>query len=302
MAQRSQSDHWIKCVSRGGGIRAVAIQAKNLVQKNIRNHKLGDAAARALGEVMIGGLFFASNSKGKDRINIKVSGSKAFTYAFVDSYPDGTVRGYLVERPQAAGGAISMPTPQGPWGEGLLSVLWTKSQMEKDSGTPFVGTVPLLTGHFAKDLTFYWVQSEQIPTAIGIGVKVKKGKITAAGGFMIQALGGASEEEISRLEAALTLMPDMQKQFEDQPDPMKNLEFLFGPKAFKIVEKSKIKFKCQCSRGRVIRALKLLGTKELAEIQKKEKFAKVRCDFCAKNYKITGTEIKKLINAGKLQK
>lgn len=300
MRMSAAKDHWIKCVSKEGGIRAVAIHAKGLVGEAVRRHKLTDAGIRALGEALIGGLFFASYSKGKDRINLKVNGSKSLAYAFVDSYPDGTVRGYVVEKPVPAG-AVTVPSGvsshHGPWGEGLISILWTKALSEREKGTPFVGSVPLVTGHFAKDLTYYWVQSEQVPTAIGIDVKVKRGKVLSATGFMIQTLGGASDEEISRMEFALSRLKEFQTEFESDPDPMRILELLFGPKAFKVAQRKPVRFKCQCSKARVTRALHLLPAEDLTDMIQREKKAVVNCDFCGEVYKLSRPELVKILKA-----
>ncbi|MBI2711590.1 MAG: Hsp33 family molecular chaperone HslO [Bdellovibrio sp.] len=287
----SNSDRWVKCISTQGNIRGVALFAKNLVQLQADQHKLrGDSISR-LGEALMGGLFLASYCKKGERINLNIQSTGRYKQALVDAYPDGSVRGFLVERESPED---LTQDDQGPWGSGTLSALKTK---DLDREKPYIGTVPILTGHLAKDLSFYWVQSEQIPTAVGLAVQVKNKQVVAAGGFLIQALPGASTDEIRGIEEHIRELDSFTKQISQIENPTQLLSHLFQNTAFMVVEEKPITFKCSCSWEKVRRALGLVGAEELASMLADPKISVVRCDFCAHEYEIDRETIRELLEA-----
>ncbi|MGE0614991.1 MAG: Hsp33 family molecular chaperone HslO, partial [Bacteriovoracia bacterium] len=212
-AAKSREAHWVKCISTEGNFRGVAIHAKDLVQEIVDMHGLEGIAAKGLGEAVLGALFIASNCKEGEKINLNIQGSGHYRQVLVDAYPEGIVRGYVIERedPESTAGPS-----RGPWGEGSLSVLRTKS-LEREQ--PYIGTVPLVTGHLAKDLTYYWLQSEQIPSAVGIVVDVEKKKVKTAAGFIVQVLPNASPQEVSALQSKMEHFPSLAKELGKNSDP-----------------------------------------------------------------------------------
>jgi molecular chaperone Hsp33 len=283
-------NRWVKCLSTQGNIRGVAIQATDLVQSMVDRHQLRDDAARGLGEAVMGALLIASYCRQDQRINLNIQGSKQFKQALVDAYPDGRVRGYIIERGEAP--PLVIQDKVGPWGQGLLSVLRTKvNEGEK----PYIGTVPLLTGHLAKDLSFYWVQSEQIPSAVGLAVNIEGGRISSAGGFLVQALPGASAAEVNAIEYHIHEMQSLAESIARDATPIQILSQIFQSTAFMVVEEKSLQFKCECSAERVERALTLVGVAELQSMLAEDQSAIVRCDFCAKEYHIDGSMLEKLI-------
>ncbi len=291
---------WIKCITTQGNVRGVAIEAKDLVQAAADQHKLGEASARALGEALMGTLLIASYCKDHERVNLNIRGSGNIFQALVDAHPDGTARGYVTERqlpepePESAEGSLpddgivfeTATVKPGPWGEGLLSILRTKVE-EKEK--PYIGTVPLLTGHLAKDLTFYWLQSEQIPSAVGLAVEMKDGKVVSAGGFLVQALPGATPAEVQMIEEHI---PGLDL---SDPNPLKILSQIFQSTAFVVLEEKPLSLHCNCSWERVKRALTLVGVAELKSMLAEDGEASVLCDFCAKEYRLNGEAIEALI-------
>jgi molecular chaperone Hsp33 len=286
----ANSSKWIKCISAQGNIRGVAIQATELVDQLARLHAVQSEGARALAEATMGALLIASYCKGSERINLNIQGSGRVKQALVDAHPDGSVRGYVIERD---GELVGYPDA-GPWGEGMLSVLRTKD----DRREPYIGTVPLLTGHLAKDLTFYWVQSEQIPSAVGLAVKMdERGKITAAGGFLVQILPGAAPEEVKAIERHIGEIESLAESVAGHEDPTYLLSQIFQSTAFILVEEKPLEFRCNCSWERVNRALALVGAAELNAMLTEDKAAEVRCDFCTKEYRIDANGLRELITA-----
>lgn len=298
MSTSPASSRWLKCISTEGNIRGVAIQATDLVRSMVKMHGLHGIGAQALGEAVIGAILIASYCKDKERINLNIRGSKEIFQALVDAHPDGTVRGYVVQKQVELpdDGIVFEDPRQGPWGEGVLSVLRTKNQEREQ---PYIGTVPLVTGHLAKDLTFYWMQSEQVPSAVGIAVKMEGDQVIAAGGFLVQALPGASDKEVKLIDDHIQEMQSLAQQIAVNSDPLAILSTIFQDTAFVILEEKPLEFKCTCSWERVRKALTLVGTAELSAMLKEDKAASVRCDFCAKEYRADAAELQKLIEAAR---
>jgi molecular chaperone Hsp33 len=288
MTQTSPSSRWIKCISTHGNIRGVAIEATELVQSLADLHNLKGHAARGLGEAIMGALLISSYCKQGQRINLNIQGTGYFQQALVDAFPDGTVRGYIIERD-----VIGNLDPEiGPWGTGLLSVLRTKDEA---GGKPYIGTVPLLTGHLAKDLSFYWVQSEQIPSAVGLAVNLEGDRVTSAGAFLVQALPGASPAEVKMVEQHIQEIHSLAERMAEDSRPLQLLSQIFQSTAFMVVEERELHFKCNCSWDRVQRALALIGVEELNSMLLEDQLAVVRCDFCEKEYRVDESMLKQLI-------
>lgn len=317
-------DRWIKCISKSGTLRGVAIRATDLARDLATRQKLQADGSQALGEALLGGLLIASFCKPGEHINLNVRGDGFCKQALVDAHPDGTVRGYVIERhvgtetpgpklendpPAEPLSAQTFSTPAGefvidfsmdsieseigPWGTGLLSVLRTKGTEKK---LPYIGTVPMITGHLAKDLTFYWLQSEQIPSAVGIVVNQdEQGKILSAGGFMLQAMPGAAPEEIKEIESQVKTLKDLANEVALDRDPIHLISQFFQNMPFLILEEKDLEWKCQCSMEKVEKALALIGASELKDMLAKDGEAAVQCDFCATEYKADRSKLNDLI-------
>jgi molecular chaperone Hsp33 len=286
----STSDRWVKCISTQGNIRGVAIQATELVQLMAERHQLKGEGARGLGEAVIGALLIASYCRPGQRVNLNIQGSGHFKQALVDAYPEGRVRGYIVEHEER----IVIDEELGPWGAGFLSVLRTR---DEEGEKPYIGTVPLLTGHLAKDLSFYWVQSEQIPSAVGLAINLKGNKVVSAGGFLVQALPGAQPSEVKMIEQHIQEIHSLALSIENDATPLHLLSQIFQSTAFMVVEEKPLEFKCNCSWERVHRALTLIGASELESMLLEDRSAIVRCDFCTQEYRLEGSELEQLIQA-----
>lgn len=293
---RSPQNRWVKCMSSQGSIRGVAIQATDLVRDLATLHGKTGRSAQALGEAVMGALLLASTAKGNERLNLNIQGSGLIRQALVDAYPDGKVRGYALERTSFnpdLGEALVDGQVMGPWGMGLLSVLRTKiGELEK----PYIGTVPLVTGHLAKDLTFYWLQSEQIPSAVGLAVTLENGIVKSAGGFLVQALTGASAEEIQAVEDNIQHLESLASQLSAEADPVALLSRIFDNAAFTLLEERVLEFSCSCSWERVNRALSLIGAVELQSMLDREGFASIQCDFCTSDYRLERQKLQELLD------
>lgn len=279
-------DQWVKCLVTGSPIRAVGVQATGLVQEINRRHRYEGEEGKLIGEAVLGALLIASYGKQEEHVNLAVRGSGLFRQVFVDASSDGFVRGYGSRREAPE---KSDPT-RGPWGDGLLSVLRAKPIPERQ---PYTGSVPLVTGHLAKDLTFYWMQSEQIPSAVGITVRMKGKEVDLAYGFLVQALSGSTDADISMVEKSLVELPRFMENLAADSGAIQVLSRIFSETPFSVLEEAPLAHRCSCSMDRVHGALGLLGRQELETMVSEGQPAIVRCDFCGNEYAVTSEEIRK---------
>lgn len=284
---------WLKCISSDGTVRGMAIQATDLLKGMAARHQLHGRGAKGLGEAVMSALLIAGYCKEGERINLNIQAKGVLSQAVIDAYPRGAVRGYLTER--TAPLPDLDPAVTGPWGSGLLSVLRTR---DKVGESPFIGTVPLITGHLAKDLAFYWHQSEQVPSAVGLAVNLKDHEIGSAGAFLIQAMPGATDAMLKKITSQIVSSGDFAAEIADHTEPVSVLSRIFQDVGFSKLEEKALEFRCNCSRERVTRALALLGKEELSEMAGEGKHAEVKCDFCNTEYQLSPGELEKLIASG----
>jgi molecular chaperone Hsp33 len=287
-------DIWQKCISSSGTVRGIAIQCTEIAQTLSKTHGLTGEYSRAFGETLVAGFILASYCKIGERTNLNIQGDGWAKQALVDAYPNGTIRGYLVPNESAVIPTIDY-TGEGPWGRGVLSVLRKK---DSEGTEPYIGTVPLVTGHLAKDLTFYWLQSEQVHSAVGIAVNLdEKGIITTAGGFMIQALPGATDAELREIEAQVHTLGNLAQEIAADRDPVYLLSQIFQNTAFMLLEKKELAATCSCSWERVKRALTLVGTAELRAMIEETGEAVVRCEFCETEYRADRETLQAMVDS-----
>ena len=293
MANSKEPSRWLKCIATNGTIRGVAIEATDLVRSMAEQHRLNGMQAQGLGEAVMAGLLVASYCKPGEGVNLNIRGSGQFTQGLVDANPDGTVRGYVIPR-EPKDAFFGDRNEFGPWGTGSLSILRKKGE---PGAQPYIGTVPLITGHLAKDLTFYWYQSEQIPSAVGLAVTVDGDTVTTAGGFLVQVMPQASAEEIKLVERHIQEIDSLTAELSKESDPLKLLARIFQSTAFVLLEDRQLKSYCTCSRERAVRALRLSGVEEMNHLLKTAGKATLNCEFCTKEYLVEADELKELIQS-----
>jgi len=206
---------------------------------------------------------------------------------------EGNVRGYvgdpLVDIPLRPDGKLDVGGAVGS--AGTLTVI-------KDLGLkePYVGTVDLLGGEIAEDLAAYFVESEQIPSACGLGVLVDRDRsVLAAGGYLIQLLPGAQEDTIAKVEGGIYAAPSVTNILRDDPDPANLLRTVLSDFELEILETSPIEYRCYCTRERTERALLSLGSAELEDMLREQGGAELTCQFCDKVHAFTGDELRAMI-------
>lgn len=287
------SDYIIRATVAEGQIRAFAATTKELVEFARSAHNTSPVATAALGRLLTGGAMMGVMMKGdKDLLTIKINGDGPIEGLTVTADSKGGVKGYVYNP-----GVMLPPNKQGKLdvggalGVGVLSVI-------KDIGLkePYEGQTILVTGEIAEDLTYYFATSEQTPSSVALGVLMNRDNtVRQAGGFILQLLPGASEEIISGLEDKLATISSITSLLDEGKTPEMILEYILGDFGLEILDKVPTGFHCNCSKGRIEKALISVGKKELQEMIDDGKTIEVNCHFCNKNYPVTVEELKSLM-------
>jgi molecular chaperone Hsp33 len=226
------------------------------------------------------------------RVGLRFEGNGPLEKIIVEAESNGTVRGY-VKVPQ-----VDLPLKDGKFDvsgalgdSGLLTVV--KDLRLKE---PYTGMVELYTGEIGEDLAFYLTESEQIPSAVGVGVSVDTdGGVSAAGGFLIQSFPPYQKETVDGLIEQIQEMSSITELIREGKTPEHLLDILFSGIPIDILEERPLSFQCTCSKERVEKALVALGREEIEEMISKQKETTVTCEFCRESYLLTREELEQLV-------
>lgn len=284
----------IRCITSCGEVMATAVDTTDIVNRAEQIHKTSAVVTAALGRLLTAGSMMGNMLKGKDdSITLRVNGDGPTGSLIVVSDFNGDVRGYVqnpvVELPLNAKGKLDVGGAVGQ--NGLLYVL-------KDLGLkePFSGSVPLVSGEIAEDITSYYALSEQIPTVCALGVLVNPDlSVKSAGGYIIQLLPAASDATIDKLEKSIMEMKSVTTMLSSGMTPEEIIKTALKEFEVEVLYTQDIEYKCNCSKERVSKALISLGKEELTEMAKENGETEISCHFCDKVYKFSSSELKKLI-------
>ena len=284
----------IRCITSCGEVMATAVDTTDIVNRAEQIHGTSAVVTAALGRLLTAGSMMGNMLKGKDdSITLRVNGDGPTGSLIVVSDFNGDVRGYvqnpIVELPLNTKGKLDVGGAVGK--NGLLYVL-------KDLGLkePFSGSVPLVSGEIAEDITSYYALSEQIPTVCALGVLVNPDlSVKAAGGYIIQLLPAASDKTIDKLENSITQMASVTSMLSNGMTPEEIVKTALKDFEVEVLYSQDIEYKCNCSKERVSKALISLGKEELTEMAQEKGDTEISCHFCDKVYKFSSVELKKLI-------
>lgn len=286
-------DYIIRATAGNGSIRAFAAISTNTVEKARQIHQTTPVASAALGRMLTAAAMMGAMLKSeKDLITLQITGDGPLKGVLVTSDSKSNVKGYVVnpdvDIPLKADGKLNVG---GAIGNGSLRVI-------KDIGLkePYSGSIELVSGEIADDITYYFAKSEQVPSSVGLGVLVDTDlTIKHSGGFIIQLMPDAPEDVIDKLEKKLLTIPYITDMLNSGLDAEKILETILGDFGLEILDKTGMDYKCSCNRQRVEQAIVSLGKKELAKIIEEDKKASLTCQFCNKVYEFNEEELKKLL-------
>ncbi len=286
------TDYMIRATAAEGQIRAFAVTSKELAEEARKRHNTSPIATAALGRLMSGAVMMGSMMKGeKDLLTIRVNGDGPMRGMTVTADASGNVKGYpFVPDVVLPANALGKLDVGGAIGAGNMSVI-------KDMGLkePYIGQTALQTGEIAEDLTYYFAVSEQVPSAVGLGVLMnKENTVEQAGGFIVQLMPFAEESVIEKLEQKVAEVTSVTSLLAQGYNPEMILEKLLGEMELEITEKMPVRFYCGCSKERVTKALASISRAELDDIIKDGKPIEVNCDFCNTHYTFDIDELKEI--------
>lgn len=280
----------IRGISENGGAVLIAIDSTDMVREMERIHHTSAVTSAALGRLLTGAAMMATYLKNEeDTLTLRMKGDGPAGVVLAVANGKGEVKGYVqnpvVELPPRPDGKLDVGGAIGH--DGTLSVV-------RDIGLrePYVGQIPLVSGEVAEDITSYYATSEQTPTVCALGVLVGPDlSILHAGGYLLQLLPGATEEEISRLEKNIAAMAPVTTLLEEGKTPEDMMYMVLDGFNPNLLDESEAVYRCDCSRQRIERALMSLGRPELEKLAAEQPVAEVCCQFCDKVWQIPVSEV-----------
>jgi molecular chaperone Hsp33 len=283
-------DLLVRTLSLRGGVSARALVATRLVAEAAERHGTSPTASIALGRALMGAVLLASGTK-RETVQIEVRGGGPLGSLVAIADPEGNARGYAsrpgADVPRRDDGQLDVAAAIG---RGTLSVV-----RYADASQPYTGIVPLIASTVAQDLAHYLAESEQIRSAVGLGVHLAPdGSVAAAGGYLVQALPGAHEDEIAEAEANVGELAGPGERVHEGWSADVIAERLLGALGSCSRHANKPRFHCGCQRERVLHALELLGREELERAASDGETLEVRCRFCATAYAVPPADLAQL--------
>ena len=288
------SDKRIRAIAKDAAIQITAVTSIETVERARQIHQTLPTATAALGRVLTICSIMGSQLKVDDgSVTIQFKGNGPLGSVVCVSDSEGDVRGYLqnpaCDLPLRQDGKLNVGAGIG---QGYLMVI-------KDIGLkdPVTGTTVLVNGEIAEDMTRYFVESEQIPSACALGVLVGvEQKVKQAGGYLVQLMPGYTEKDIDKLEENIKNAGAMTAMLESGMTLEQIVYKVLDGFDVEILEESEFEYRCNCSRDKVIRALISMGRKELTELMNEQQNAEITCQFCDKVYSFTSDEIGELLS------
>lgn len=285
----------VRAIAAGGLAVCTAVDSTDIAARAEQIHKTSATVTAALGRLMTAASIMGSQLKNEeDSVTVRMAGGGPAGTLIAVSDSTGNPRGYvanpIVEIPLNAQGKLDVAGAVGK--EGMLTVI-------KDVGLPepATGSVPIVSGEIAADVTNYYAVSEQTPAVCALGVLVNPDlSVRAAGGYLVQLLPGAGEDVISRIEENIRDIKPASTMIDEGMTPGQIIDTVMAGLSPEVLETRTVAYTCTCSKARVERALVSLGRDELRRLAQEQETAQVECHFCDKTYTFTRAELEALLN------
>lgn len=284
----------INALAMNGTVRVLAADTTSIARQAQKMHMTSPVATAALGRTLTASVMMSSLLKGeKDSITIQIKGDGPLGSIVAVADSKGNARGYVnnpdIDIPLKYKGKLDVGSAVGK--NGYVTVI-------KDLGLkePYVGQVDLVSGEIAEDMAYYLACSEQVPSAVALGVLIEQdGTAVSAGGFLIQLMPDAEEEAADFLDKRIRQIEPISVLLSKGMKPENIIEYLLEDKDFRIVSNTPCQYKCYCSRERMERNLMSLGKKEIEDIIAEQGEAELQCHFCNAKYFFSGEELKNIV-------
>ena len=308
-------DQLIHAIAADNQLRCVAAVTTNLVGEACRRHRTFPTSSVALGRTLTGGLLLGSGLKDLEKITVHFHCDGPIGSIIAQADPRGNVRGYVTN----PGADVTAMNPHGKFdvravvGGGTLYVT-------RDAGfeiglfkEPYCGSVPIVSGEIGEDLAYYLAKSEQINSAVGLGVlmtvdqsgdarnyepefSLDRLHVSAAGGFLIQVMPGAEETLIAQIEDNIERAPHSTEMIRAGLTPLEILETVVGETGLTVLEQREPRFFCQCSRERALLIISALGRDEVEDMLAKDHGAELTCHFCNESYRLSALDLNGILS------
>ena len=288
------SDSIIRVLAKDAPVKASAISARAMVERARQIHKTLPVATAALGRSLMAASMMGNQLKEENgSVTLRINGDGPLWGITVVSDSAGNARGYVVnpavDLPLKGPAKLDVGSAVGRYGS--LTVIKDLNQKE-----PYVGAVPLVSGEIAEDITSYFAESEQIPTACALGVLVDVDQsVLCAGGYLIQLLPGADDAAISAIERGIARVGPVTEALRGGLDARGLVEQVLSEFELEELSAEPVEYRCYCSRDRVTRALISMGREELEALIREQGRAELTCQFCDKVYHYTKEELEGLL-------
>lgn len=288
------ADRLARALAHDGTVRALAAVTTDLVDEARGRHGTAPTATAALGRALTGALLLAATIKRDERLSLEFSGDGPLRGVLVDATPDGDARGFVLRPDTHVPPRAGKLDVGGALGRGVLCVI----RVPIAGGALYRSVVPLESGEIGADLAGYLLASEQTRAAVGVGVFVDTdGRVAAAGGYLVQALPGATPETLDAVAARVERVATPSQLVRDGLGPADMLRAVIGD-GVSVLEERDVRFRCRCSRERVAVAILAMGRAEIEAVLADDRRAEVTCDFCGARYVLEEDELRGLLREG----
>jgi len=288
----SARDRSYAFIMNDGMVRGCMVNTTTMVKEMRANHQLGILETLVLGHSYIAATLIASGLKGNDRISFQIDCSGPIKGLVVEANSFGEVRGYLKRVPIPIQKPLEDFNLSPFFGAGFLSV----TKYLEDAKQPFTGQVELQYGSIAKDLTYYYLKSEQIPSAIVLSILFdSNGEVSGAGGLLIQVMPGADDKTIDGIEGLVKDLPSLGGCFAENKNIEEIIHNFFSHCNPKILANHRVEFMCHCNEDRMKNYLFLLPAGDIADLSEKGPFPmELICHHCNTKYYFSQQELKEI--------
>ncbi len=290
-------DKLVKAVTKDGYFRIYAADTREIVNTAQRYHKLSPVCCAALGRLMTAGVMMGAMLKGdKPSLTLQMKGDGPLGMMVSVSDSEGNVKGYCanprVDIPLNSKGKLAVGSAVG---SGVLGVIKDLKMRE-----PYIGQVPIQTGEVGDDIAYYFMQSEQTPSVVALGVLVDTDySVKGAGGFIIQVMPECDDEALTMLENSIGGIMTLTEMFERGMTPEEVIKYVMLGFDVEILETTDIGYNCDCSKERMERAIISLGKEQITEILNDTGEAEICCHFCDRKYTFGDAELRRFIDLAK---
>ncbi len=291
-------DELIHGTAADGTIRVFAAVTTDILREAVRRHETSPTATAAFGRTLTGTLLLGATVKDYDRLTVRIDSDGPIGGIIAETTGNGSVRGYVrnptAELPPSSNGKFDV---RGLVGDGTFYVIRESGfdiGLHKD---PYVGSVPIVSGEIAEDFAYYLAKSEQIPSAVLLGVLLENAEpyVAASGGVLVQMLPGANEHLITMIEDTIKHAPHVTSTIRDGAGPEDLLRQSLGEIDFSVLDALPVHFRCSCSFERSRILISSLGKEEVRSMLEEDGGARMTCGFCNEEYILSESDLEQIL-------